>query len=77
MQNNFTARALPTTRHMNKILGEGGSVTIQTESDGSLRVYFVVQIPPCTVVVHTGKEYILAMAEMTQSLQVDLVLSDM
>ena len=83
MQKKFTARALPSTRHMNKIIffwgggGGGGSVTIQTESDGSLRVYFVVQIPPCTVVAHTGKEYVLAMAEMTQSLQADLVLSDM
>ena len=56
---------------------------IQTESDGSLCVYFVVQIPPfkkfidwsCTVVVHARKEYVLATAEMTQSLQVDLVLS--
>ena len=53
----------------------------QTKNDGSLRVYFIIQIPPfigwsCTVVVHAGKEYVLATAEMTLSLQVDLVLSD-
>ena len=52
----------------------------QTESDSSLHVYFIVQIPPfidwsCTVVVRARKESVLATAEMTQSLQVDLVLS--
>ena len=43
-------------------MGGGGSITLKTENYGSLCVYFVVQIP--------------ATAEMTMSLQVDLVLSD-
>ena len=67
----FTNRALPTIRHMDKILGKvsplPNSLKI-TVAYGELRVYFAVQIPPFIDWTWT--------AEMTLSLQVDLVLSD-
>ena len=71
MQILFTDRALPTVRCMDQTCGGGGGGGhyhrrfIWTKNYSSLRVYFVY-IPPdwtCT-------------AEMTPSLQVDLVLTD-
>ena len=57
--------------------GGGGEYrqTDQNHSNGSLRVYFVVQIPPFIDWTCAGEEC-GATAEITQSLQIDLVLSD-
>ena len=67
----FTNRALPTIRRIDKILGivspSPNSPKI-TAAYRELRVYFAVQIPPFIDWTWT--------AEMTLSLQVDLVLSD-
>ena len=48
--------------------GGGGGGYHTDQNNGSLRVYFIVQIPPF---IERG-----ATAEITQSLQIDLVLSD-
>ena len=68
----FTDGVLPTIRRMDKILGKvSPSPSYSPEimvAYGELRVYFTVQIPP--FIDWTW------MAEMTLSLQVDLVLSD-
>ena len=67
----FTDRALPTIRHLDKTLGKvspsANSPKI-TVAYGELNVYFAVHIPPFIDWTWT--------AEMTLSLQVDLVLSD-
>ena len=71
MQILFINRALPTIRHMDKILGKVSPSPYSpkiTVAYGELRVYFAVQIPPFSDWTW--------MAEMTLSLQVDLVLSD-
>ena len=71
MQILFTDRALPTIRRMDKNLGK---VSLSSYSPkitvvyGELRVYIAVQIVPFVDWTWT--------AEMTLSLQVDLVLSD-
>ena len=73
-----TDRALLTIRHTDQILGRGVSpYTVQTKNYSSLCIYFIIQIPPFIdwVVVHTRKVFV-AMAEMAQSLLVDLALSD-
>ena len=67
----FTERALPTIRRMDKVLGKVSPSSYSpkiTVAYGELRVYFAVQIPPFVDWTWT--------AEMTLSLQVDLVLSD-
>ena len=72
MQILLTDRALPTIRCMDKILGKvSTSPSYSPEimvAYRELHVYFAVQIPP--FIDWTW------MAEMTLSLQVDLVLSD-
>ena len=68
----FTDRSLPTIRHMDKNLGKVSPSPYTTYSPeitvayGELCVYFIVQILP----------FIDCTAEMTLSLQVYLVLSD-
>ena len=67
----FRDRALPTIRHMDKILGKVSPLPYSPKipvAYGELRVYFTVQIPPFIDGSWT--------AEMTLSLQVDLELSD-
>ena len=67
----FTYRALPTIGRIDKILGNVSPSPYSpkiTVAYGELRVYFADQIPP--FIDWTSK------AEMTLSLQVDLVLSD-
>ena len=67
----FTDRVLPTIRRMDKILGKVSPSPYSpkiTVAYGELRVYFAVQIP--RFIDWTW------MAEMTLSLQADLVLSD-
>ena len=67
----FTDRALPTIRCMDKILGNVSPLPYSPEitvAYRELRIYFAVQIPPFIDWTWT--------AEMTLSLQVDLVLSD-
>ena len=67
----FTDRVLPTVRCMDKILGKVSPSPYSpkiTVAYGELRVYFADQIPPFIDWTST--------AEMTLSLQVDLVLSD-
>ena len=71
MRSLFINRALPTIRRMDKILGKVSPSPYSPEitvAYGELRVYFAVQIPPFIDWTWT--------AEMTLSLQVDLVLSD-
>ena len=67
----FIDRELPTIRRMDKILGKVSPSPYSPKiavAYGELRVYFAVQIPPFIDWTWT--------AEMTLSLQVDLVLSD-
>ena len=54
----------------------GGGIAIQTKNNGSLRVYFVVQIPPFLDWTCGGGEECGATAEITRSLQLDLALGD-
>ena len=71
MQILFTDMALPTIRRMGKILGKVSPPPYSPKfmaAYGELCVCFTVQIPPFTDWTW--------MAEMTPSLQVDLVLSD-
>ena len=71
MQILFTDRALPIIRRMDKILGKVSPSPYSpkiTVAYRELCIYFTVQIPPFTDWTWT--------AEMTPSLQVDLVLSD-
>ena len=71
MQILFTDRALPIIRRMDKILGNVSPSPYSpkiTVAYRELCIYFTVQIPPFTDWTWT--------AEMTLSLQVDLVLSD-
>ena len=71
MQILFTDRALPTIRCRDKILGKVSSSPYSPEitvAYRELRIYFAVQIPP--FIDWTW------MAEMTLSLQLDLLLSD-
>ena len=60
-----------------KVRGEGGGGYRHTDqNNGSLRVYFVVQIPPFIDWTCGGEEEFGATAEITRSLQIDLVSSD-
>ena len=71
MQILFTDRALPTIRRMDKVLGKVSLLSYSPKimvAYRELRVYFAVRIPPFVDWTRT--------AEMTLSLQVDLVLSD-
>ena len=67
----FMDRALVAIRHMDKILGKVSPLPYSPKimvAYGELHIYFAVQIPPFIGWTWT--------AEMTLSLQVDLVLSD-
>ena len=69
-------RALPTITHIDQWLrGEGGHRHTD-QKNCSLHVYFVVQIPPFIDWTWSAREECGATAEITQSLQIDLVLSD-
>ena len=74
-------RALPTITRIYQWLGGGGGGggggDLHTDqNNGSLRVYFVVQIPPFIDWTCSAGEECGATAEITRSLQIDLVLSD-
>ena len=58
------------------VMGGGGGYCHTDQNNGCLRIYFVVQIPPFIDWTCAGDEC-RATAEITQSLQIDLVLSDM
>ena len=55
--------------------GGGGGYRHTDQNNGSLSFYFIVQIPPIIDWTYAGEEC-RATAEITQSLQIDLVLSD-
>ena len=56
--------------------GGGRQHRHRDQNNGSLRIYFVVQIPPFIDWTCGGGEECEATAEITWSLQIDLVLSD-
>ena len=56
--------------------GGGGGYRHTDQNNGSLCVYFIIQIPPFIDWTCGGGEECGATAEITQSLQIDLVLSD-
>ena len=56
--------------------GGGGRYRHTDQNNGSLRIYFIIQIPPFTDWTCGGGEECGAMAEIMQSLQINLVLSD-
>ena len=56
--------------------GGGGGYRHTDQANGSLHVYFVVQIPPFIGRTWSAGEECGATAEITRSLQIDLVLSD-
>ena len=72
----YIYRALPTA-HRSVVAGAGGGGggRHQDQNNGSLRIYFGVQIPPFIDWTCAG-EKCGATVEITKSLQIDLVLSD-
>ena len=56
--------------------GGGGGYCRTDQNNSSFRVYFVVQIPPFIDWTCSAEEECGATAEITRSLQIDLVLSD-
>ena len=68
-------RVLPTITRIDQWLG-GGRDRHTDQNNGSLCVYFIVQIPPFIDWTCSAREECGAMAEITRSLQIDLVLSD-
>ena len=56
--------------------GGGGGGYHTDQNNGSLRVYFIVQIPPFIDWTCSAREECGATAEITRSLQIDLVSSD-
>ena len=73
----YRHRVLPTITRIDQWWGGGGGGYCHTDqNNGSLRIYFVVQIPPFIDWTCAGEEC-RATAEITQSLQINLVLSDM